>query len=189
MNVLVTAASHEGSTLEIAEAIACALRRSGFSVTVAPPTAVDDVTQYDAAVVGSAVYRGRWLEPAVDLVRRHANELRRRPVWLFSSGPIGDPARAIVRRMAVAPPDLPMLMRSTGARGHRMFGGKLTLDQVSPLRRVTLMAVRGLAGDWRPWEEIDAWATSIADELSHADWFRRLGEETAGAPPEQRRAS
>lgn len=180
MQVLVTAASREGSTLEIAEAIADALRRRGVAVTVAAPSSVVGVTPYDAAIVGSAVYSGRWLEPAVDLVRGHAGDLRRRPVWLFSSGPIGEPARAIVRPMAAGPQQLPELMRWSGAREHRVFGGRLTPSQASPLRRLALRALR-LAGDWRPWDDIEAWAASIADELSHADWFRRLAEERSAS--------
>lgn len=186
MHVLVTAASREGSTLEIAESIANVLRHRGLTVTVAPPTSVEDVGAYDAVVAGSAVYGGRWLEPAVQLVRRHADALRARPVWLFSSGPVGDPGRAIVRRMSAPPQELPMLMRWSGAREHRMFGGRLTADRVSLVQRLAMRAVGGLAGDWRPWDDIDRWAGSIAEELSHADWFRRLAGETAGASPEPR---
>lgn len=48
---------------------------------------------YDAVVLGSAVYVGRWLEPARELVDAHAEELAARPTWLFSSGPIGDPPK------------------------------------------------------------------------------------------------
>ena len=42
-------------------------------------------------VLGSAVYAGRWLEPAREYAATHAGGLRTRPTWLFSSGPIGEP--------------------------------------------------------------------------------------------------
>ncbi len=35
---------------------------------------------------------GHWLKPAKQFVERHAAALDKRPVWLFSSGPIGEKA-------------------------------------------------------------------------------------------------
>jgi menaquinone-dependent protoporphyrinogen oxidase len=60
------------------------------------PTPVEDVATlegFDAVVVGSSIYTGRWLKPAKELVERNAEALRARPVWLFSSGPLGDPPK------------------------------------------------------------------------------------------------
>jgi hypothetical protein len=38
--------------------------------------------------LGSAVYLGRWLPSARWVARRFEAQLRERPVWLFSSGPV-----------------------------------------------------------------------------------------------------
>ena len=176
MNVLVTAASHEGSTLEVAEAIAGVLRRRGLQVTVATPDAIDDVAPFDAVVAGSAVYERRWLGPAVEFIRSHAATLATRPVWLFSSGPVGDPKRAFVRQMTVDPIEVPVLVELTRARGHRLFGGKFVRESGPWSRRLELLVFRGIEGDWRDWDAIEAWAGEIADALAHADWFRRLDE-------------
>lgn len=54
MNVLVTAASQESATAEIAEAIAAALSKRGVGTTVTEPDRVVDVRRYDAFVIGSA---------------------------------------------------------------------------------------------------------------------------------------
>jgi menaquinone-dependent protoporphyrinogen oxidase len=85
-----------------------------------------DPTPYDAVVLGSAAYVGRWLEPARQYATVHVAELRRRPVWLFSSGPIGEPP---------FPPDEPhdagSLMQLTGARSHRVFPGRLEKSRLS----------------------------------------------------------
>jgi len=43
-------------------------------------------------VIGSAVYMGRWLPAARDLIEGHREVLSAMPVWLFSSGPLGDPS-------------------------------------------------------------------------------------------------
>ena len=93
--VLVTAASKYGSTLEIAEAIGARLATDGrVDVTVTPAEDAPDPTGYDAVVVGSAVYAGRWLKPAREWVDANREALQARRVWLFSSGPLGDPPQA-----------------------------------------------------------------------------------------------
>jgi hypothetical protein len=69
------------------------LGEHGLEATVLPPEQVEGVDGYAAVVLGSAVYAGHWLKPARELVERHAGDLADRPVWLFSSGPVGDPPK------------------------------------------------------------------------------------------------
>ena len=40
-------------------------------------------------MIGSAAYVGHWLGDATSFVKQHRALLAERPVWLFSSGPIG----------------------------------------------------------------------------------------------------
>lgn len=166
MKVLVTAASKEGATSEIAEAIAQTLRKRGLEITVSAPERVEDIRGYDAVVIGSAVYMGRWLEPASGLVHRCGAAMADRPVWLFSSGPVGNPRRKLVQQMGADPVDLPALLAQTKARDHRMFAGKLSKAHMSLGRRISLSIFRGFAGDFRDWSEIDRWASQIADALA-----------------------
>ena len=49
-----------------------------------------DVDLYEAFVIGSTVEAGHWLSAATGFVQRHEALLAARPVWLFSSGPLGD---------------------------------------------------------------------------------------------------
>ena len=93
MKVLVSAASKHGSTSEIAQAIADVLAGKGLEVTVVPPAQAGPIEQFDAVVLGSAVYMGRWMKPGRELVQRQASALAARPVWLFSSGPVGEPPK------------------------------------------------------------------------------------------------
>jgi menaquinone-dependent protoporphyrinogen oxidase len=179
MNVLVTAATRTGATIEIAEAIAGVLRADGMRVTVAGPDAVDDVEGYDAVVLGSAVYSGRWLEPARMFVNRFEDALAERPVWLFSSGPVGDPSSAVVRMMVADPVELPELLERTKARGHKLFAGKLARNSLPFGRRLAMRLLSSREGDWRDWPAIEEWATAIATELARAEWFRRLDERSA----------
>src|SRR3990170_4030735 len=111
MNVLVAAASRHGATLEIAQAIAATLERGNVKTEVMAPDAVESLSGYGAVVLGSAVYMGHWLDPAKRFVDRFASDLAIRPVWLFSSGPIGDPPRPDEE-----PVDVARLRNRTGAR-------------------------------------------------------------------------
>jgi menaquinone-dependent protoporphyrinogen oxidase len=165
MNVLVTAASQQGATYEIAEAIGRVLRERGFETTVSRPEQVDDATAYDAVVLGSAIYSGHWLEPAKDFARRFAHELTQRPVWLFSSGPVGDPRRKLVQKMTADPLELPTVLAQTHAREHRILAGKLAGGQLGRTQRLSLLLFRGFQGDWRDWTELERYARAIADTL------------------------
>jgi menaquinone-dependent protoporphyrinogen oxidase len=165
VTVLVTAASQHGATQEIAEAIGEVLRRRGLDVEVMAPDDVDRVDFYDAVVLGSAVYAGHWLKPAKALVESQAAALATLPVWLFSSGPVGDPSRKLVQKMGEDPVDLPAVREATRARGHHMFAGKLEKRNLKGLQRAALAVFRGLGGDFRNWDEISRWASEIADSL------------------------
>ena len=89
--ILVACATRHGSTAEIAAEIADVLRRNvpGAVVDLREAAKAGEVAGYDAAVIGSAVYMGRWLPTARDLVEGHREVLSAMPVWLFSSGPSG----------------------------------------------------------------------------------------------------
>ncbi|MHB1555796.1 MAG: flavodoxin domain-containing protein [Acidimicrobiales bacterium] len=168
MKVLVTAASRHGSTAEIAEAIGDELKSRGFEVTVAPPEDVGALSEFEAVVLGSAVYMGHWLAPATGLAHRIGAELAGKPVWLFSSGPVGDPSSKFAQQMDVDTVDLQAVQKATGAREHKRFSGKLDRHNLQGLQRVGLALFRGLQGDFRDWKAVRDWAASIADQLAEA---------------------
>jgi menaquinone-dependent protoporphyrinogen oxidase len=165
--VLVVVATRHGATGGIAEAITRDLPateaglRLGLTAGTQRAEHDPNPSGYDAVVLGSAVYAGRWLEPARDWVSRHAAALRERPVWLFSSGPIGDPP---------FPPDEPHdvhpLVQLIGARGHRVFPGRLDKTLLSWGERAMVTAMRAPLGDFRDWAAVRAWTEEIATALS-----------------------
>jgi menaquinone-dependent protoporphyrinogen oxidase len=163
VKVLVTAASKYGATAEIARAIGDVLCERGLDASVIPPEDVGNIEDYDAVVLGSAVYTGCWLEPAKRLADRSREGLATRPVWLFSSGPVGDPSRKLVQKMGQDPVDLAEILRATRAHDHRMFAGKLEKKHLSFPQRAALTVSRGLEGDFRDWVAVKAWASGIAD--------------------------
>jgi menaquinone-dependent protoporphyrinogen oxidase len=160
MRALVSAASKHGATAEIAEAIGRRLTERGLMVTVKDPTDIDSVDSYDAFVLGSAVYAGRWQKSARHLVEEHAAKLAGRPVWLFSSGPIGNPPAP-----TTDPVDVEDILRVTTAREHRLFTGSLQQSSLTFGERAIVAALRAEYGDFRDWDDISAWSDQIADVL------------------------
>jgi menaquinone-dependent protoporphyrinogen oxidase len=160
MKILVTTASKHGATAEIGAAIAAALRDAGLDVTEAPAAEVGSVADYEAIVIGSGVYAGRWLGEARELVKRESAALRGRMVWLFSSGPLGDPPRP-----ELDPVDVPEMVETSGALEHRVFPGRIDRSQLGLGERAIVSLVRAPEGDYRTWQEIQAWARGIASSL------------------------
>ena len=159
--VLVTAASRHESTMEIASAIGVELARAGLEVQVQPLADVRDLDDADAVVLGSGVYMGKWLPSALDFAARNREALRARPLWLFSSGPTGDPPTPVADDNI----DLSELVDDLGARAHRIFPGRLDRRRLGLGERAVVGMVRARDGDFRPWPEIVAWADGIAAAL------------------------
>ena len=79
------------------------LAEQGLAVTVLEPEKVQSIEEYDAVIIGSAVDPAHWLAPALDLVNRCLDQFSSRPVWLFSSGPVGSPISEVAQGMARDP--------------------------------------------------------------------------------------
>jgi len=166
MHVLVTYATHLGSTQEIAERVAETLRREGVDAELRSVDEADgSVASYDAHVVGSAVHAGHWLKPAKQFVERHAAELEKRPVWLFSSGPIGDKA---VHEPQPEPKEISEFRPLIVPRGHVVFGGAFDRTVSDAKGGVLERAFNRFIpeGDYRDWPAIEGWARGIAKELN-----------------------
>ncbi len=160
MKVLVSAASRHGATAEIARTIGDTLAEAGLEAVVLAPDAVTTLDEYDAAVLGSGVYVGHWMEAAKNLAERHAVALASRPVWLFSSGPLGNPPKP-----EEDPTDIAEIMELTHAREHRLFAGRVDRAMLGLGETVILTAARVPEGDFRSWDEVRAWARGIAAAL------------------------
>jgi len=158
VRVLVLAASRHGATHEIAEAIGAAVSDAGTPVTVARIEDGPGIDAVSAAVVGSAVYMGHWLDVAQRFVEAQGDRWHTIPTWLFSSGPVGSPLKPDDGHAV----DVGRLMDLTGAREHRLFAGRLDTGRLGFGERAMMHAVRARAGDYRDWDEIAAWGRAIA---------------------------
>ncbi|MGE5265172.1 MAG: flavodoxin domain-containing protein [Acidobacteriota bacterium] len=86
-SILVAYATRYGSTQEVAETIADALRQAGLRVDLELIREVKSLEHYDAIVLGAAIYNTRWHPDAHEFLSQHAEILGRRPVAIFSLGP------------------------------------------------------------------------------------------------------
>ncbi|MBB1242351.1 flavodoxin domain-containing protein [Streptomyces durbertensis] len=162
--VLVAYGSRHGSTAGIAEQIGATLRADGCEADVVPAGKAEDVADYDAVVLGGALYAGRWHGDARRFARRHGGELADRPVFLFSSGPIDDSAT----RGEVPPaPGVKRLAARLGAREHVTFGGSVTTETPGWFARQLVR--RGHGGDFRDPERVRSWAHHVAADLEETE--------------------
>lgn len=165
MRVLVVVASRHGSTLELAQAMGQALRSHGATAEIhgvedVPVVGPGSVEDFDGVVLGSALYSQRWLEPAVRFAADRSQALRGRPVWLFSSGAVGNPD------MHLGPVELDELQQLTGAREHRVFPGRLDENGLDARERQVVRELGAAGGDYRDWAAVRAWAAHVADVLT-----------------------
>jgi len=160
VRILVIVASKHGSTAEIAEALGRGLAERGFTAEVKDASSVSELAGYDAVLLGSAVYAGRWMKSIRELIELRHEELLGRPVWLFSSGPVGEPLRP-----AEDPVDVATIAAALDTRGHRVFPGKLDKSKLGLAEKALVMSMRVPDGDFRNWDEVAAWAGEIADAL------------------------
>jgi menaquinone-dependent protoporphyrinogen oxidase len=159
LSVLIAYGTKRGSTREVAEALGDELARLGFSVTSAPVGEIEDLTPYDAVVVGGALYMGRWHPDAVAFLSRHRVALAQRPLALYAMGPrttepkdVSDARKQLDHSVA----------RVTGLHpvDVTIFGGVVDPAKLRfPLNRLP-------ASDARDWEAIRAWAAAVADRFA-----------------------
>lgn len=172
-NVLVAFASKHGATKGLAYVLGATLHDCGHRAHVLPAAVVRGVVDFDAVIVGSALYHSQWLWDAQRFVRRSKGQLRGRPIWLFSSGPTGGTREgdrivaACCGLHTAAPSSLLPALRGLDVRGHATFGGKVAarqqglFDQWMP------------AGDWRDFRKVEEWGRRIAAEVHPVRELRR----------------
>ena len=170
MSVLVTYASSYGSTEEVAQAIASTLRDANLDVELQHMTKVSDPAQYDAVVLGAAIYVGRLHKDARNFLTRHQDALSTRPVAVFSLGPLDEGDMESAREQLRAQLDEHAWLQPVAAE---MFIGafdpKKLRFPVSLLLKLPASPLAKLpAMDNRDWDAIRAWAAALPAQLAVA---------------------
>lgn len=174
MKVLVAYASRHGATAGIAERIASGLEAAGLEADARSLGQDVDAGPYDAFVIGGATYMAHVMKDVTAFAKRNQALLSERPVWLFSSGPLGTDrvdAEGHDVLESTRPKEFEKLSETLHVRGEQVFFG--AWDPEAPpigvaekLMKLMPAAKDALpAGDFRDWDAVDAWTAEIAAAL------------------------
>jgi menaquinone-dependent protoporphyrinogen oxidase len=153
--ILVAYGTKHGSTIEVAEALATALRDRGREVDVQPAADVRALDGYEAVVLGGALYMGRYHQDAIRFLKRHRHALSEIPLAVFAMGPktiaaveVAASRSQLVRALGAVPELTPAAVA--------IFGGVVDPGKLRfPFKHMP-------ASDARDWVAIAAWAHEVA---------------------------
>lgn len=161
MKILVATASTYGSTREIGEHVADVLREAGHEVVTEDIDFVEEL-DYDAVVVGAAIYIGRPLTVARKFTARLEREFGGKPVWVFGSG------MKNVTRDPLHPPFTEPASRPYLGSRYPIFKGKVDPAQLSVAERTLAALTAASVQDERDFDVIGRWAEEIAARLARS---------------------
>ncbi|HEY0607215.1 MAG TPA: flavodoxin domain-containing protein [Herpetosiphonaceae bacterium] len=165
--VLVAYATRYGSTQEVAEVVASALREQGLTTELQPMREVRSLAGYSAVILGTPLMMFRWHTDARRFLARHRAALTERPVAMFALGPVHDPHDAkewqdsraqLTSELARFPWLTPVACE--------LFGG--VFDPAKLHFPLNVLAGKAPASDARDWSAIRAWANDLAEQFQPA---------------------
>lgn len=160
--LLIAYASRCGSTGGVAEAIGQTLCETGAAVDVRLVGNVNDLSSYQAVILGSAIRMGKWLPETVEFLKKHQDALSRVPVAYFVVCLTMKDDTADNRRTALAFLD-PVRKQVPQVKpvDIGLFAGAVDFNKLSFVYSLMLKVKRVPEGDFRNWETIRTWATSV----------------------------
>lgn len=167
--ILVAYATKCGSTAEVADVIAHELKEVGESVDVRNVADIEDLSPYDAVVLGTAVRMGQPLPAAKRFVRQHRDALAKMPFALFSLGITMNEDTPEHRTEAQG--YLASLTSVVQPVAVGLFGGKVDPARLSPFWRLITSFIKTgdmAPGDHRDWQAIRLWANALIPLLNKA---------------------
>lgn len=168
--ILVAYASHFGTTADVAHAIGVALQDQGVLVETKAIEAVQDVSDYDAVIVGSAIQYDKWMPQATKFVGQHEDALGKVPVAFFFTCLALSVKNAKAKRQAQSYADaLSGSFSQVTPVSVGGFAGVLNYTKLKVLTRLAAkvaFAFLGVKeGDHREWTTIEAWAQNVSPKL------------------------
>ncbi len=166
-SILVAYATRFGSTQEVAETVAAKLREAGLNVDLQPMREVKTLDNYDAVVLGAAIYNTKWHPDSHQFLSQYQAALSQRPVAIFTLGPLSTSAaamrnsrRQLDRELAKYPWLKPVALEIFAGKYDPSKPGLSFVQRLLPAR------------DYRDWEAIRAWANALPAQLEHAEMLQ-----------------
>jgi menaquinone-dependent protoporphyrinogen oxidase len=167
-SILLAYATRYGSTQEVAETITAALRETELKVDMQPMRYVKTLDNYDAVVLGAAIYNAKWHPDAHHFLSQHQEILVQHPVVIFTLGPLSaseaakrNSRRQLDSELAKYPWLKPVAVEIFAGKYDPSKPGLGFFDRFLPAR------------DLRNWDAIRAWANALSAQLQHAEMLSR----------------
>ena len=139
----------------------------GSQVDVRLAIDVSDISEYDAVIVGSAIYRFNWLSGALRFLKRHERTLSSIPVAYFivCSALKEDTPENREAVMVFVNPVLEAFPEIVPVEVGR-FAGAVDFSKYNIFETI-IMKIIGFkkSEDWRDWDKIRIWAEDVSDLL------------------------
>ena len=136
---------------------------------ISPIDSIRDLAAYEAVILGSAVYIGKWTKKAETFLRTNEKILAGRPVWLFSSGPTGEGNPVELVEGWRLPDALKPVADRIHPRDIAVFHGYINPGKLNFIEKWAVKSVvKKPFGDFRDWDAIVAWSARISAALKDA---------------------
>jgi menaquinone-dependent protoporphyrinogen oxidase len=164
--ILVTYATAAGSTAEVAQAMAKTVSGDNGAVDVLRVKEVKDLSSYRSVVVGSGIRNGRVYRAALNFLKQHQMALSQVAVAYFivcmSARDETEEGRTMLtfygnQMRSKAPQIQPV---DVG-----FFAGKVDPETLPLPSRLIVRALKSEEGDFRDWDAIRGWASSLSPAL------------------------
>jgi menaquinone-dependent protoporphyrinogen oxidase len=161
--VLVAYGTRAGSTAGVAERVAEVLNRSGFAAQAAEAKKVKDTASYDAVVLGSSVRAGKLKSEVLRFLDKNKADLSSKPFAAFvvclamkdsdekgraTAGTYLEPVRERIKPLSEG-----------------LFAGAYDPSKWGFVERRIMKMIKAPPGDFRKWDDIEAWAASLVPLL------------------------
>jgi len=158
--ILITYASKAGSTAETAARMGEMLAGQNAQVDVLPVEKVGDLSAYHAVLLGSAIRMGQLLPEVVKFVEANQAALQQKAFNVFFLCMTLEKDTPENRQTVSAYLEPVRALVKPASEG--MFAGVMEPKKLSLLERMMMKAMKTPVGDFRNWEQINAWAQSAA---------------------------
>ena len=170
--ILIAYASQFGTTGEVAKAIGEVLCQKGNRVDTRWIKNVQDLNNYDAVIIGSAIQYDKWMPQATEFVIENQNILSKLPVaYFFTCLTLSKKTKKTEQKAKAYSDKIYSLVPQVKPVSVGRFAGVLDYSKMSFFTSIILkimLSILGVSeGDYRDWDAIQSWANRLSLKLQN----------------------